>query len=69
MKIRFNKNETVSIQQMPKEMYYAIRKILSSAENAFYWNEDADEWWSNGDFLCSLLDKEKELLDKSNWLV
>ena len=67
MKVKFNKNGTVSIQQMPKSLYYAIDSILASSKRTFEWNEEEGEWWSNSDFLCSLSKEEKELLDKAGW--
>lgn len=67
MKTRYNKNGTVSIQQMPKNMYYAILNIIGSAQRTFEWNEEENEWWSNSDFLCSLSPEEKEAMDKGGW--
>lgn len=69
MKSKYNKSGTVSIQQMPKEMYYAILSILGSAERSFEWNEEEKEWCSNDDFLCSLSPEEKAALDKANWTI
>lgn len=69
MKIKYNKDGTVSINRMPKNMYYAIRSILSSSERTFEWDEQEEEWSSNSDFLCSLSAEEKEALDKIKWLV
>lgn len=67
MKTRMNRNGTVSISQMPKELYYAVLSILGSAQRSFEWNEEESEWWSNTDFICSLSPEEKESLDKINW--
>ena len=67
MKSKYNKNGTVSILQMPKQLYYAIQSIMASSRNAFEWNGEEGEWWSNTDFLCSLSPEEKEALDKAGW--
>lgn len=67
MRTRFNKNGTVTISQMPKELYWAVLSIVASSERTFEWNEDEQEWCSNSDFLCSLSKEEKESLDKNRW--
>lgn len=69
MNVKYNKDGTVSISRMPKNVYYAIKSVLSSAERTFEWDEQEEEWSSNSDFLCSLSAEEKESLDKINWLV
>ena len=69
MKIKYNKDGTVSISRMPKNMYNAIQSVLSSAERTFEWDEQEEEWSSNSDFLCSLSVEEKEALDKIRWSV
>ena len=69
MNVKYNKDGTVSISRMPKNVYYAIRSVLSSAERTFEWDEQEQEWSSNSDFLCSLSVKEKEALDKMRWSV
>lgn len=67
MKTRFNKNGTVSIQQMPKETYWAIRNILLSAKMTFELNEEENEYWSNDGFICSLSKNQKRALDDIDW--
>ena len=67
MKKRFNKNGTVTISQMPKDLYWAIDSILRSSERAFEWNEEESAWWSNADFICELSPNEKKALDKNGW--
>lgn len=67
MKKRFNKNGTVTINQMPMDLYWAIDSILRSSERAFEWNEEESAWWSNTDFICELSPKEKKELDKNGW--
>lgn len=67
MKTKYNKNGTVSLLQIPKTLYYAIESILASSRNAFEWNEEEGEWWSNTDFICWLSPEEKEELDKKGW--
>ena len=69
MRTRFNKNDTVTISQMPKDLYWAIDSILRSSERAFEWNEEESAWWSNTDFICELSPKEKEMLDKHRWSI
>ena len=69
MQVKFNKNGTVSILQMPKAMYSAIQNIIMSSERTFEWQEEEQEWWSNSDFLCTLSPKEKEAMDKKNWFI
>ena len=69
MNVKYNKDGTVSISRMSKNVYYAIKSVLSSAERTFEWDEQEEEWSSNSDFLCSLSAEEKESLDKINWLV
>ena len=67
MNVKYNKDGTVSISRMPKNVYYAIRSVLSSAERTFEWDDEEEEWSSNSDFLCSLSVEEKEALDKIRW--
>ena len=69
MNVKYNKNGTVSILQMPKAMFYAILSVLDSAERTFEWDEEEGEWCSNSDFLCSLSSEEKEELDKNGWSI
>ena len=69
MNVKYNKNGTVSILQMPKAMFYAILSVLGSAERTFEWDEEEGEWCSNSDFLCSLSSEEKEELDKNGWSI
>jgi hypothetical protein len=69
MRTRFNKNDTVTISQMPRDLYWAIDSILRSSERAFEWNEEESAWWSNTDFICELSPKEKEMLDKHKWSI
>lgn len=69
MQVKFNKNGTVSILQMPKAMYSAIQNIIMSSERTFEWQEELQEWWSNSDFLCTLSPEEKEAMDKKNWFI
>lgn len=69
MNVKYNKDGTVSISRMSKNVYYAIQSVLSSAERTFEWDEQEEEWSSNSDFLCSLSAEEKEALDKINWFV
>lgn len=69
MNVKYNKDGTVSISRMSKNVYYAIQSVLSSAERTFEWDEQEEEWSSNSDFLCSLSAEEKESLDKINWFV
>ena len=64
---KFNKDNTVTISQMPKDLYWAVVSILGSARRTFEWQEDENEYWSNSDFLCSLSPEEKEALDDENW--
>lgn len=69
MRTRFNKNDTVTISQMPMDLYWAIDSILRSSERAFEWNEEESAWWSNTDFICELSPNEKEMLDKHRWSI
>lgn len=66
---RFNKNGTVSITGISLELYYAIQKIVSASESAFSDPEENGEYYSNCDFLCSLTPKEKEELEKNDWIL
>lgn len=67
MNVKYNKNGTVSILQMPEDLYEAIRTILISMENKFDYEEAHEEWWCDGDVVCVLEKKEKEALDKADW--
>ena len=69
MRTRFNKNDTVTISQMPKELYWAVLSILGSSKQSFEWNEEESAWWSNSDFVCELSAKEKKMLDNHNWSI
>lgn len=66
MKIRFNKNGTVSICGMTMAQYNAINEIIKSSERCFDEKEDG-EYRSNDDFVCTLSEKEKEAMDEIGW--
>jgi hypothetical protein len=66
---RFNKNGTVNITGISLELYYAIQEIVSASESAFLDPEENGKYYSNCDFLCSLTPKEKEELEKIDWIL
>ncbi len=68
MKVRLNKNESVSILGLTKDQYFAIRNIVMAANNAFDEPEDNGDYYSNEDFVCVLKRNEIEALDKIKWL-
>ena len=69
MKVRFNKNESISILGLTKDQYFAIRNIVMAANNAFDEPEDNGDYYSNEDFICVLTRNEIEALDKIKWLL
>ena len=42
MNVKYNKDGTVSISRMPKNVYDAIRSVLSSAERTFEWDDEEE---------------------------
>ena len=66
MKVKYNKNGTVSIIGMDETLYYAIQNIIRSAEVSFNEPEENGDYYSN-DFVCSLSPQEKEALDRAGW--
>ncbi len=69
MKVRFNKNKTVSLIGLTEEQYYAIRQIVLSANRTFDEPSTDGEFHSNDDFLCSLTREQIDALDKIDWLL
>lgn len=67
MRVKFNKNEKVSITGMDKTLYYAIRNIIMSSEICFDEHEDNGEFYSNDQFVCCLSPEEKKALDRIEW--
>ena len=69
MKIRINKNGAVSITGMNKELYDAIQDIVMSAENCFEYGTDADEYYSNDGFVCTLTKEQIKALNEVKWII
>ena len=69
MRTRFNDNNTVSVYQMPRDLYWAVLSILGNSKQTFEWNKEECAWHSNSDFICELSPKEKKMLDKYHWSI
>ena len=67
MKVKFKDGGKVSITDMPMALFDAVQKLMWSSRHSFVWDEDIQEWDSNGDFVCGLDKEEKEALDDINW--
>lgn len=69
MRTKYNKNGTVSITGMSKELYCAIQDIVMSAENCFEYQECKDEYYSNDGFICTLTKERIDELNKIKWVI
>lgn len=67
MNVKFKDGGKVSITDMPMALFDAIQKIVWCTQRSLEWDEDCEEWQSNGSFVCCLDQEEKEALDNINW--
>lgn len=69
MKVKFNKDETVSVYGMPKPLFDAVNAILSGVEFSFDKNEEGD-FQCDGVSVCIMLSpRQIQMLEEINWYI
>ena len=63
----FNNGGSVTIVDMPRNMYNAINKILDRVENGF--EKQSEEYVLKEFEPCSLTTDEKDALDRECWMI
>lgn len=67
MNIKHNKDGSVSIINMKRELYEAISAIVCCSEPNFILS--GNEYIARGELKCGITLNEKEALDKEYWVI
>ena len=69
MKVKYNKDGTISVYSIPEPLFDAINAILSGVEYSFDSNEEGD-FESDGVSVCIVLSpRQKKMLEDINWYI
>lgn len=69
MKVKYNKDGTVSVYSIPESLFDAINAILSGVEYSFDENNEGD-FECDGVSVCIVLSpRQKKILEDINWYI